>query len=261
MNSPINNELLRNWFFDNIGTYKLPFEDVVTTGSGPFEENDFDNFLKQFGFNYHDPEEEIEIVIIGNENWDLQKIQDMLKYRSGKTLKVYSQEMFISYMLIGVDPFDCNQGILDEFAENHSALEFLINWGFDWPSTQVSLWSGNEELVADWPEKGLLGSLNYKVGRSGLLTNERRKILTRAFVDNVPKELPVSYTKDWGIPESQQRLKKIANSIAAFCRIAKLRTSHNSEDAIHDWEADLKWLHKKYYEPKGFRFNWPDTMV
>jgi len=261
MNSPINNEILRNWFFDNVGTYRLPFDDVVTIGSGPFEEQDFDNFLGQFGFNLHDPEEEIEIVIVGNKDWDQQKIQDILKFRSGKTLKVYSQEMFISYMLTGVDPFDCNQEILDEFAENHSALEFLISWGFNWPSTQVRIWSGNEELITDWPEKGLLGSLNYKVGLTGLPTNKRRRILTHAFVENAPMDLPDSYTKDWGAPESQQRLKKMANSIATFCRNAKLRNSQNLENAIHDWEADLNWLHKKYYEPRGFRFNWPDTTV
>jgi len=50
----------------------------------------------------------------------------------------------------------------------------------------------------------------------------------------------------------------MAESIAAFCRNAKLRDSSSLAAAISDWEVDLVWLKQTYYDRKFHRvFNWP----
>jgi hypothetical protein len=68
-----------------------------------------------------------------------------------------------------------------------------------------------------------------------------------------------AYMREWGGPRSGERLLKMANSIAAFCRNEK-RKSCPSEEAVSDWEDDLDWLRRTYYRGR-FRFHWPSVSV
>jgi hypothetical protein len=261
MNSPFNNLILRNWFIQNLEILSIGIDDVVTLGSGPFEETDFDEFLKKNGITPCEPSDEIETVVVGADDWEQLKLLEMLTLRKGKTLKVYSQEMFLSYLFTATDPFLSSRNILIEFANDHPALQFLSTLGFQWPSTRIVPSILGNNLISDWPKKGLLGWLNYRVGRKGLPSNRRRAILARAFEEDFTLGFPTTYLKDWGKPASPQRLKKMAHSVAAFCRNAKRRQSHQAKSAIDDWETDLDWLRRAFYDPLGFRFVWPQTDV
>lgn len=160
--------------------------------------------------------------------------------------------MFLSYWASGRDPFE-DEEIARKFGEGHPALEFLSSVGFDWPKTLV--FGGNGEFDEEIPTVGMLKHLGYSVGKSGLDEKDRREVLRHVFNSQLPKVVSISYTEEWGSPKSRERLQKMANSIATFCRNEK-RKSKPSRLAISDWEDDLAWLRKTFYSGR-FMFQWP----
>lgn len=163
----------------------------------------------------------------------------------------------MAYLASGRDPFDDEEALLT-FGEGHPALEYLSGVGFDWPRTYVA--SGDVRFIAELPAVGLLKRMGYRVERKGLDETERRAILHQIFHTAVlPQVTSTAYMREWGGPRSGERLLKMANSIAAFCRNEK-RKSRPSEEAVSDWEADLGWLRKTYYR-RRFRFQWPSISV
>jgi hypothetical protein len=129
---------------------------------------------------------------------------------------------------------------------------------FKWPGTQASM--GGRPLAADWLDEGVLKYLGYQVGKSSNLVSPlRAAILDRVFSGQLPPVFPPQYLADWGAPASAGRLRKIVESIAAFTRNAKRRSDQRLDQAILDWEHDLKFLHDTYYFGR-FRFTWPATL-
>jgi hypothetical protein len=117
----------------------------------------------------------------------------------------------------------------------------------------------------DSPNEGLLGHFGYHVGQqSNLGVDKRRKILEDVYsvrVGTLPeRSFSQSYLNKWGDPESEDRLQKMSKVIAALCRNAraKAKDGQDFDEAIHEWEADLEYLQKKYYEGRC-HFSWPST--
>jgi hypothetical protein len=129
---------------------------------------------------------------------------------------------------------------------------------FEWPSTVAE--EGENKLGRqDWPEIGLLKFLGYMVGRTqGVCIAARRLRLSEIFCGSLPPINSPAYMMQWGSPGSAARLSKMAETIAAFARNAKRRDELRLDDAIRDWEGDLKFLYDKYYVGY-FRFAWPGT--
>jgi hypothetical protein len=257
-NSPFTTPILRDWLLDQLEEYPLEIELVSTMGSGPFQEDEFDDFLESLGIEAYPMEENTEVLILGEEDWSSEVLRDMLSERSGETLRVYSQEMFLSFILSGADPLDEDEEVLRAFGEEHPALEFLSAAGFHWPTSTV-IGGGGSELQAEWLAKGYLKSLGYTVGQKGLTDSERREILASAYSATVPNIFPEEYRETWGRPRSSLRLQKMAESIATFCRNAQ-RRPHAMQLAISQWEKDLDWLHDAYYEDR-YIFEWPSTTI
>ena len=129
---------------------------------------------------------------------------------------------------------------------------------FVWPSTVAE--EGENKLGRqDWPEIGLLKFLGYMVGRTqGVYEAARKLRLSQIFCGSLPPINSPAYMMQWGSPGSAARLSKMAETIAAFARNAKRRDELRLDDAIRDWENDLKFLYDKYYVGY-FRFAWPRT--
>jgi hypothetical protein len=145
----------------------------------------------------------------------------------------------------------------------HFQQDLDENLGFDWPSTEVD--ESLEPLrYIDTPENGFLKYCKYKVGNSGLLFSERKKCLVRAFgtilpasyINTLPREIKDEYVSEWGSPTTCKRLRKIAESIAAFARNQKRKTNP-AKQAVMDWERDLQWLKEQYYDNCKRQFQWP----
>ncbi|WP_143167853.1 hypothetical protein [Chroogloeocystis siderophila] len=109
-------------------------------------------------------------------------------------------------------------------------------------------------------QEGLLKLYGYKVGVNGLPENQRRQILNQIFLYPLRSIDNVSYLNEWGQPGTAKRLKKLAESIAAFTRNAKRHNTGAYNKAIQEWEADLAYLKRTYYNER-FDFHWPQTGI
>lgn len=131
---------------------------------------------------------------------------------------------------------------------------------FAWPSTEVRASAG----IATVPElrsEGMLSYLEYRVGKTaGLPAIVRHSILARVFEGKLPRVFDAGYMRGWGSPGSAQRLRKMAESLAAFARNAKRSDEDRLDEAIRQWEQDLEFLHDRYYVGR-FGFGWPTTSI
>lgn len=211
------------------------------------------------------------MAVVGRKGWTEEELINLLKIHAGSKIRVYSEEMFVAYLLTGHDPFDGDQDLLRSFGVGHPALEFLMTLevGFDWPTTIVSPRFGSgEQPDFDWSKNSLPGILGYQVGKNSMLsTEQRRRILDRTmatqFTPAMIARLGSDYLDQWGEPRSSVRLRKLALWMASFCKLNKLQMLRSGQDfglAIEQREADLVWLKNKYYQGH-FRFWWPTTDV
>ena len=129
---------------------------------------------------------------------------------------------------------------------------------FDWPTTDAR--SGSAGLGdIEWVPEGVLKYLGYGVGKGSTLTSQSRQaILRRVFQMQLPPFERPSYLREWGEPASAARLRKMAESIASFIRLAKAQARSDKSVSITEWEADLEMLRIEYYVAK-FGFGWPAT--
>ena len=129
---------------------------------------------------------------------------------------------------------------------------------FAWPTTDAPGGDGSLD-VHGWPSEGLLTFMDYRVGSTnGVVSPVRKALLSELFTTNLPPAFPPDYLDQWGRPSSATRLQKMAESIAAFTRLAKRRRNREMGAAIRDWEDDLRFLYEKFYVGH-FRFAWPPT--
>jgi len=103
--------------------------------------------------------------------------------------------------------------------------------------------------------QGLLSYLGYKVGMQGLPPGQRYKLLSRIFQGPLPLINDAAYMREWGEPYSEQRLRKLAYSLYQFIKNARNRPD-NMTKAINDWNNDLLYLRKTFYDGR-FVFPWP----
>lgn len=113
--------------------------------------------------------------------------------------------------------------------------------------------------TAGWQQEGLLHKLGYKVGNNGLRESDRRAVLRNVFKYQIPvREQKNPYNAQWGNPESPERLRKMATTIAQLCINMKKKKNQDTDAAVAHYEADLKWLRDTYYK-LTFDFVWPHT--
>lgn len=245
---------------------------VMSTGSGPCDEDTFDNFLNICKVELYPVSEDISdgapnVLVIGHHGWDEEELDSALQARVGSTLRVYSQEMVVASLALGEDVFEfLDEDELASFGREHPALQYLEQRGFAWPTTDIQI-SGSHRTTVDFtamdsPETGLLKHMGYQVGLSGLDEKQRRRILDSVMsMDLRPASARDRYyLAQWGRPSSAKRLSKMANCLASFASSKKRVKSKDYSAAIADWESDLAYLRKAY---SGLRtqFSWPSTKV
>ena len=194
-----------------------------------------------------------------------------LRSRSLENLTFISQEMLLAEI------FTKGNGTRDfgdpwiKHIEEHPGLKAVhglreeealeaIDDCFEWPSTVAEPGNGSFDQE-DWPKVGMLKILGYSVGENGEMKSTRQKILSEVFeMVNLPHVKDQNHVDSWGGAKTGARLKKMAQSIAAFCRSARRRDEYGMSLAIEEWEEDLAWLKTTYYEGKFDRqFQWPET--
>ena len=256
MSNPFINKEIRDWYFTNFKPLSIPFNKVSTIGSGPFAKSEFDKFLNSFEINDFGTFEDINKIIVGRYDWEEETLNNILRLRNGKKLYVYSQEMFLIYLLTKKDPFNLDRKLLLQFAVDHPALIYFRKVGFDWPKLIVSLSKGGPEL--DWPDIGFLGMHGYTVERNCNLNTTLRRATLDYIFSEVTTKGNIPYENEWWEPNTPQRFQKIVWSIASFITLAQRKKHHKMDLAISLWKSDLEWLKNKYYKKLGCDFKWPD---
>jgi hypothetical protein len=108
---------------------------------------------------------------------------------------------------------------------------------------------------------GMLGFMGYSVGKKSMLTADRRRaILAYVFLGALPLVNDRHYMQEWGKPKTERRLRKLANSLAAFARNARRKQTSSWQQAIANWEADLAYLKKRFYDRRSRDWKWPEVV-
>jgi hypothetical protein len=147
-----------------------------------------------------------------------------------------------------------HRAILKEWKTRAESAEAIDGY-FRWPSTDAVIGDGGVS-GSNWPSVGMLSALGYHVGSTmGRRESERRFLLDQLFQIDLPPLNDALYMFEWGSPRTSDRLKKLAETIAALTRHGK-RRSRDLQVACDEWEADLEYLYEKYYVGH-FWFAWP----
>ena len=184
-----------------------------------------------------------ELLDIAHDNWKnieiLQLIFHELSYRQSKS----------SIKLRKIIEFRLN-----EFSCVKNDIEISL-----WPSTKSP--AINNGYIGDfyWYKDGIFSYVGYRVGKTnGVDRQTRHSILECIYKLNLPNVKSKKYMQEWGKPCSENRLQKMVNVLSRFSVNAKNRNQIVMMLAISEWEDDLFYLYKEFYEGK-FNFSWPST--
>lgn len=234
-----------------------------STGWGPWECGHLEDALREKKFDFWElADVDLAHVIVGRIGWSKDKLLAQIDAREGKSLRIYSQEMFVAKLITGEDPFDWgDDDLLLAFANGHPALEFLMTLPMPWPA------AGTEEpaeiIQVDNDDYGVSQSplhlLGYRVGAtSDLSVAQRRELLTKCLQGELrfSSDSDEQYISKWGRSGGSQRLYRIAMHVASLIN-GRVGKDYRKPQSRTDWIDDLKWLKAKYYKTHKSRFSWP----
>jgi len=238
---------------------------ICTHGSGPWDVDELDGLLQDIGFELfncgdYDETRKVGIIVVGSDEWDREAIEAQINNREGKSVKVFTQELFVAALACGCDPFELIPDdddpdipeFLESFGRDHPVIQYLRSLDFPWPIFGYA--DKPPRICTDWEvDESPLFLAGYTVKeKEGLLQSERRSVLSGAFKEDLIWVHSDAYMNSWGNPLKLKRLRRIAYHIAMLTR----RHSHHTKAVIR-WKNDLDWLREQYYKPMLRRFKWP----
>ena len=166
--------------------------------------------------------------------------------------------MLLGLLGTGYDPLD-DPVVAEYFGKGHPALEYIRDWGFDWPNTRVVPITTGSTVTTGLRERCPLKILGYTAGANGRSQQDRRYALSRAFCANFHSDSRLrEFMPEWGEPQSGKRLQKIAVRISM--NVDPLSAGGRRPEAVRHWREDLQWLKATFYDGKH-TFSWPSTNV
>lgn len=179
-------------------------------------------------------------------------------------LRIYTQELFIIWLITGEDPLDnwAEDDLLALVADHEPMQHVLSHRIFTWPEiftpdvrnddyeVKTFEWSGS--LAEESP----LAKMGYTVRADGISQLKRREILKAAFSSSQMDRYLLTDTdrKRWGRANTAQRLYSISHLISWLAGFQ----GTTKPEARYKWEEDLSWLKKEFYlSNKRMNFLWP----
>lgn len=233
-------------------------KEVLSIGDGPWPMGSFTELLRDVGFDVWENgyNVDVEVLIIGRDNWSEADLNHQIEARDGKPLRVYSQELFVLLLAMREDPLEwVEPAALRAFVQGHPAFEYLLDQEFPWPETTYE--DGPPATIGDGFDGEDASSPLYKMGYSvaqqvALSRSERHQYLEETYYEeNLPWCISDAYMEDWGEPNSRKRLRRIAWHLHLMTK-----RLNRYEEAVARWTSDLDWLKQTYYKPIH-RFRWP----
>jgi hypothetical protein len=127
-----------------------------------------------------------------------------------------------------------------------------------WPITTAPESRGGKFNTSFADHDSGLWLCGYWVGSSSTkTTSARRYFLDYYFRNQLPAVVKQYHGGAYGEPGSEERLQKMANTIAANCRNFKRLNREKYKVATSEWEQDLGYLKARYY--RAGSFPWPPT--
>ena len=258
MGNPFENEELRDWFFEGIEASDMFPSGMVTLGSDPFGEIEFLEFLEGLGIEVYDPGADLDVLVVGRTGWE-EYLHDAIDIRRGKHPRVYSQEMILAYIQANVDPLESPK-VAQTFGEGHPALDYIREWGFEWPVTRLvpGLPTSGSLPTRGWRDQSILKLLGYTAGARGQDRRRRQNSLRQAYLNDLRGLAEDEYLAEWGYPQSGRRLQKIAERLSL--NITTNISRDSQREAVDHWREDLGWLKHRYYDG-NHTFPWPSPKV
>lgn len=238
---------------------------LLILGSGPWKKLELEEFLSSKYFECVSVEMNPSILILGDFDFDNEEIDRILFSESylNKNLRIYTQELFVYYLITGEDPLEnWEVDTLLTAVEDHKGLQYILNFPeFTWPISSSDLesidYSISEIDPSDWDEESPLRKLGYTVKEGALSEQQRHNLLTRAFSEPLDEYLNSSHEKErWGKANSAQRLYAIASFISWLNGFQ----GSNKPGASERWRNDLQWLKEEFYL-RRMKFEWPNPIV
>lgn len=239
----------------------FPLPDAVATlGSRPWPESALNDVLSNLGLDvYGIPDADMEVLVIGREQWTEAELLAQIEARDGETLRVYDQDLFLLGLLQGEDPLRTwGTKRLKEWGEQHPALKFLMSLKWPWPAVSIGNGPGDADLDMNLilAEKSPLCLLGYRAGKTQNQKDAfRRTILRLAMERELPWTESDAYMASWGEPNHWRRLQRLALHLARL--INKQGRGSRMAVARAHWVSDLAWLKEQYYAKYSKRVTWP----
>ncbi len=231
---------------------------IVTIGEGPYDEYEFNDYLRRLSIQPYKGDSAW--IIVGREGWTEEQIDELIEHSDLDEIRVFSQELFVAGILTTHDPFSLPIEMLKKFAEGHPALEYLMDSGFEWPEINPEEDYGDPSFhmgFAGGVDESPLTAIGYHVGVTrGLDEKDRRKLLEMAFKQKIPAVGDEAYMKEWGRPNHSKRLWRIAHHIKREAE--KRKSIFSMRHACRHWKSDSEWLKNQFYTNR-MRFQWPDV--
>lgn len=162
-------------------------------GDGPWHEDEFKQFLGKRGFDpIALPNPVADGLVVGMNGWSPEVLADLIQGMTPNSLRIYTQELFVIGLILKKDPYDVlEQDVIEEVAECHPAIQFILKKGFLWP------WKVEKPSIVMCSFRDLLvpsAALAAVVGQSPLRKNDAAKrlwayIMQHKLQDKVNKKM------------------------------------------------------------------------
>lgn len=198
------------------------------------------------------------LVVVGRANWSEKHLATFIRRRRGKTLRIYSQELFFAFLLTSRDPLEEAESLVRIIAGEHPVLAELDRISFSWPNAGRALSPTAVGQVIEYDtDIGFLSSIGYHVGTTHNLRIARRRELLILALYLPLSQILVFNRSEWGEAGSVQRLQKLVNCLASFRR-DRLNALDREDRATLEWAEDLQWLRVRFYDESKL-FSWPSA--
>ncbi|KIC46623.1 hypothetical protein RA28_02235 [Ruegeria sp. ANG-S4] len=131
---------------------------------------------------------------------------------------------------------------------------------WEWPVINLAPPKGSGLNGGTFRDFSALKMFDYTAGKTnGWPKSKRERFLNDFLRLELPEAVTQLFGNEYGSPMSTTRLRKIANLIASNCQLRIRNDAVRYRYAISDWESDLQFLKRTFYEGEGLKFvPWPD---
>jgi hypothetical protein len=236
---------------------------LFAMGINPWGSDDLVAFLSKKKFRIAADPLDAEILIIGNDDCDKGNLYEVIAaaLENRIPLKIYSQELFVAWMITGQDPLiEWHSSELLKAVENHGGMNMVLEYDdLEWPN-EISF-SDNSAVfeidASEWSGESLLHKYGYNVKDGTLSEKQRQSYLEDFYHGQLSKYATASSDiKKWGAPSSAQRLYALAQFLTWLIKFQ----GKSKPRAADKWMGDLTWLKTTFYNSR-MKFAWPKILV